>query len=727
MEEGQTVTSVDAPKSARSISNGNNTENDGHSQEENSSDREQPSHMEEQGKLNPLASESLSKDLKEESNRSGGVIDNNASDIIELLRGQISVLREKLKQANLEKERSLKTLASAGLSPLLVTCTLAEAKENLRKASEKLFEGDCSHENQAEFDKWDKIVSEHPDHIAHLAAQEAEFDRIQRPKNQAAYQLMQKIVPSDISACSKNDLLSRGIKPELVKRFNERKSLRLIHMDKKLIAKTHIADLRIKFSTQGLDLIEYRAVFYSLPDTFENDGAGSKQEWKDQLKQKMKSMIKQHEKGTLPLSQIRNPTYFDLDKEESVSSNITQTTSLNSEEKALLDEIDRVMKETLLKKKRNIKRPKTRAANATGKKLAVSNLEAMFASRGGKRGARRPSPLMRKGRGESDSVREKGRESRSLASRGRGSRSMRGRGSSSVHEKTARSKNIGSKTGDEEEKDDSGVGMRAERMLDKNVFGNESTKADKTEAEIKPRKTPRPPSNVSMKFIEAVAKKKLDSVKPLSKSPSKLQISAHFTNELESTQQRMKQRIQERGEDILNDSFEPISSNQIRTEKYDDSEWDCIEDIIGRLSKPEEPLEKQLDGLENLMSMVMSMSVQDKHEVSVSSSVVLVHNQDIDVDSKYEAGMGKKLPGSHPKVSDQDMNDRSHMKTGSFLTQLRNLLVDTLPDISTPTNRRSHGTVVDTTFTRVGKDDAVFQPVSPDQVENEWMLIRTKK
>ena len=70
----------------------------------------------------------------------------------------------------------------------------------------------------------------------------------------------------------------------------------------------------------------------------------SKQEWKDQLKQKMKSLIRQHEKGTLPLSQIRNPTYFDLEKGESLSSIVSQATSLDCEEKALLEEIDRVMK-----------------------------------------------------------------------------------------------------------------------------------------------------------------------------------------------------------------------------------------------------------------------------------------------------------------------------------------------------------------------------------------------
>lgn len=40
------------------------------------------------------------------------------------------------------------------------------------------------------------------------------------------------------------------------------------------IAKFHVADLNFKYSIQGLDLTEMRAVWACVPDEFENDGTG---------------------------------------------------------------------------------------------------------------------------------------------------------------------------------------------------------------------------------------------------------------------------------------------------------------------------------------------------------------------------------------------------------------------------------------------------------------------
>ena len=45
------------------------------------------------------------------------------------------------------------------------------------------------------------------------------------------------------------------------------------------IKKYHIADLQGKFGNQGLDIIEMRAVWKSIPMEFENDGDGKKAEW----------------------------------------------------------------------------------------------------------------------------------------------------------------------------------------------------------------------------------------------------------------------------------------------------------------------------------------------------------------------------------------------------------------------------------------------------------------
>jgi len=42
--------------------------------------------------------------------------------------------------------------------------------------------------------------------------------------------------------------------------------------------------LRGKYATQGLDIVEMRAVFASLPNAFDNDGDGKKEEWLQMLK-----------------------------------------------------------------------------------------------------------------------------------------------------------------------------------------------------------------------------------------------------------------------------------------------------------------------------------------------------------------------------------------------------------------------------------------------------------
>ena len=67
----------------------------------------------------------------------------------------------------------------------------------------------------------------------------------------------------------------------MARRFRETKILWLVHMPTDSIARFHSADLMVKYSFQGLDITEMRAIFAVLPAAFDNDGDGKKAEWRE--------------------------------------------------------------------------------------------------------------------------------------------------------------------------------------------------------------------------------------------------------------------------------------------------------------------------------------------------------------------------------------------------------------------------------------------------------------
>ena len=60
-----------------------------------------------------------------------------------------------------------------------------------------------------------------------------------------------------------------------------------VRMAPETIAKMHSADLRGAYDTRGLSLDELRAVYASLPATWENDGDGKKLEWAEAVREKL--------------------------------------------------------------------------------------------------------------------------------------------------------------------------------------------------------------------------------------------------------------------------------------------------------------------------------------------------------------------------------------------------------------------------------------------------------
>jgi hypothetical protein len=115
------------------------------------------------------------------------------------------------------------------------------------------------------------------------------WERDNEPVNLQALLRIRSVVPSGIFlSCSLSNLES-CIPPAIAKRIWTKKCLWLTRMAPARIAKLHIADLQTKYATQGLDEVELRAVWASLPEAFENDSSGSKEAWKKNIFQALGS------------------------------------------------------------------------------------------------------------------------------------------------------------------------------------------------------------------------------------------------------------------------------------------------------------------------------------------------------------------------------------------------------------------------------------------------------
>lgn len=95
---------------------------------------------------------------------------------------------------------------------------LQEAKKRLREAIDALMAGDASAEVEHALEKWDRYVSDHPDHIEEQADKERNWEKENTAKNLEALQLTRTFVPSDIFNAGLNGLRGRGLPPALAKR-----------------------------------------------------------------------------------------------------------------------------------------------------------------------------------------------------------------------------------------------------------------------------------------------------------------------------------------------------------------------------------------------------------------------------------------------------------------------------------------------------------------------------
>lgn len=200
-------------------------------------------------------------------------------------------------------------LRAAGLDPEVDLLTLDEVKRNLASAMNKLMQGDSS--AQPEFDKWERILASHPDHIEELKRAEAKWEEEQRPANKAALSRLRQLFPSNMSTITRsrlNDVLGSA----LARRIIRKPVLLMLTMEPNYIAKIHAADLLYKYVFTGLDLRELRAVYFALPKNgFENDSDGRKTDWRERLRSKLKSLVAKEAAGLLQSDMLINVAYPD--------------------------------------------------------------------------------------------------------------------------------------------------------------------------------------------------------------------------------------------------------------------------------------------------------------------------------------------------------------------------------------------------------------------------------
>jgi hypothetical protein len=192
--------------------------------------------------------------------------------------------------------------------------TLSAAREGMRAVMVRIEEGDDRPELIANFEKWEKRVCTHPDHLAAEQRKKEEWEQKERPKCAAALEFIRGVLPPHILQTTRAVLRQQeGMTEPLLKRLWEKRVLWLVCMHEQDVAKIHHADLKTKYSYQGCDITECRAVYAALPARFdgegESEGGKVKQEWRVGLRDRLVQLSEQEDVGTLKPDDQTHPAY----------------------------------------------------------------------------------------------------------------------------------------------------------------------------------------------------------------------------------------------------------------------------------------------------------------------------------------------------------------------------------------------------------------------------------
>ncbi|KAJ1448806.1 hypothetical protein M885DRAFT_128508 [Pelagophyceae sp. CCMP2097] len=197
-------------------------------------------------------------------------------------------------------------LEAAGHSAITEIVTLPEAKRRLTVALTALMAGDES--ATEEFDKWDRYVSLHPDHRKALEEEASAWEAAEKPLLEEAQRRCRTFVPPDVFALgtSVEGLVEAGVPQTVAKRIFQTPAVWLVRAQPQFIARLHVADLRSKYSPNNLDVVELRALYASMPTTFENDARGGKAQYLASLRQRLLELGR----GDLESAKKRHGSYF---------------------------------------------------------------------------------------------------------------------------------------------------------------------------------------------------------------------------------------------------------------------------------------------------------------------------------------------------------------------------------------------------------------------------------
>jgi hypothetical protein len=126
-----------------------------------------------------------------------------------------------------------------------------------------------------------------------------------------SYQTMLGFVPPNIFSITLPEMLDDGLPKTIAQRFQNKKCLWLIRLDKSDLQKLHEAELMGRFNPDGqnLDVVEIAAIYAAVPEKFLNDPFGRKARWKERLETMLKQMVTDKQNGKLTKAKERFSGY----------------------------------------------------------------------------------------------------------------------------------------------------------------------------------------------------------------------------------------------------------------------------------------------------------------------------------------------------------------------------------------------------------------------------------
>jgi hypothetical protein len=171
---------------------------------------------------------------------------------------------------------------------------------------------DMSTEAEAELLLRERLFNAHPERAQQEAARSAAWRDEHLPRCRAAQMMMRTVVPPGARGVTVESLTGQGLPLPVARRIARNPALWLIGTHPDDIARMAIPDLR-KGTTQGLDVVELRAVFAALPSQMANDDSkGSKAAWLKEVQATLQKLTELEVGGKLPPTLKRHRCYEGL-------------------------------------------------------------------------------------------------------------------------------------------------------------------------------------------------------------------------------------------------------------------------------------------------------------------------------------------------------------------------------------------------------------------------------